>query len=142
MNSKHLILATVLAAVSSALLLSLPAAAQDATPDYPQASASTLGRAEVRADAAQAHAAGLIASSESPETPPAAGVPLSRVQVLAELHEAKRLGLVGGGESLALPTEAQQQAVYNAGLRAVAAARAGRAAAIVTGVDTGAVGQR
>jgi predicted secreted protein len=125
MNSKLLTTATLAAAVASTLLLSLPARAQEATPDYPQAYSSTLSRAEVRASAIRARAAGLIVDGERSAVSPGIGMPAGRAQVQGELREARRLGLLADGEQTAVASDAQLAAIHNAGLRAGASTVAG-----------------
>ncbi len=126
MNSKLLTLATLAAAVSSTLLLSLPAAAQEATPDYPQAYSSSLTRAEVRASAILARKAGEIVDGERSAVAPVIGLPNTRAQVVAELQEARRLSLVASGEQTVVASQAQLLAIHNAGLRADSSTVAGK----------------
>jgi len=106
-----------IAALATATLLALPAQAQEATPDHPQAVSSTLDRAAVRAEAAQARAAGLIVDGEA--TPlftraAAAGSALVRAEVRAEAIEARKLGLTVQGEASPLATDAQLAALAKA----------------------------
>lgn len=126
MNSKLLTLATLAAAVSSTLLLSLPASAQEATPDYPQRYTSTVSRADVRADAILARASGQIVDGERSYVAPVIGMPMSRAQVVAELREAQRLGLLAHGEQTVIPTAAQLESVRTAGLQAIGITVAGK----------------
>lgn len=115
-----------IAAAASALVLALPASAQEATYEYPSAYTSTVTRAEVRADAIEARKAGLIANGERSVVVPEFGVPTTRAQVVAELREARRLGLVANGEQLAVASDAQLQAIKSAGLRADSTTMAGK----------------
>ncbi len=115
-----------IAAAASALVLALPASAQEATYEYPSAYTSTVTRAEVRADAIEARKAGLIANGERSVVVTEFGVPTTRAQVVAELREARRLGLVANGEQLAVASEAQLQAIKSAGLRADSTTMAGK----------------
>lgn len=111
-----------IAALATATLLALPAHAQDATPDYPQAVSTTLDRAAVRAEAAQARAAGLIADGEAtPHTAVfAASGAAVRAEVRAEAIEARKLGLTVQGEATPLATDAQRAALAKAAREAVA----------------------
>lgn len=62
------IIATFAAAAASLLAFSAPAAAQEATYEYPQPIVSAKSRAEVKAELAQARADGLILAGEASET--------------------------------------------------------------------------
>jgi hypothetical protein len=107
-----------LIAAASALVMALPASAQEATPDYPTAYTSNVSRDEVRATAIAARAAGQIVDGERSFVATPIGMPVSRATVVAELREARRLGLVADGEQVAVATESQLQSIKSAGLRA------------------------
>ena len=83
---------------------------------------SQATRADVRAEAAAANRAGLIARGEAQPTQAQATVvasELTRAQVRAEAAEANRLGLIARGEILPVPTPGQLEQIRLAGLRAV-----------------------
>lgn len=107
-----------LIAAASALVLALPASAQEATPDHPTSYTSSVSRDEVRAAAIGARAAGQIVDGERSFVAAPIGMPVNRATVVAELQEARRLGLVADGEQVAVASEAQLQSVKSAGLRA------------------------
>lgn len=96
------------------------ASAGEATYDYPVAYTSTLTRAEVRAEAVRALAAGEVSTGEQSVVVAAAGMPLSRAQVRAETLEAIRIGAISRGEQNDFPTAAQLNSIRMAGERAVA----------------------
>ena len=116
------------AAAAAVALATAPAhaavGAGEGLPGYPHevaAPASTLSRAEVRAEAARALAEGRIASGEAALVaeadrvmPPA----LTLAQVRAEAAEAVRLGLVASGETAVVYTAAQRTALKAAAERA------------------------
>lgn len=94
------------------------AMAQEAVPDLPTASTSSLSRATVLAEARTAQAAGLIAHGEVLPVQAERGVGKTRDQVRAEYSEARRLGLVGTGEILPIATPEQAEQIRMAGVRA------------------------
>lgn len=99
-----------------------PAAmAQEATPDnWQAATASTVSREAVRADAIAALKAGLIEHGEASVSRTEFRPMLARALVAAEAREALRLGLVGFGEGPgAVATPAQADAIRMAGLQAL-----------------------
>ncbi len=126
----HISFISLAAVAAAAVLATTPVlAAQGAgegTPGYPHelaAAASTVSRADVRADAAKAVAEGRIASGEVGLKPAADVVQpvlaaLTRTQVHAEAVEAVRLGLVASGEASLIYTAPQLQAIVAAGERA------------------------
>lgn len=87
--------------------------------EYPLAYQSTLTRAEVRAEATRALAAGEVTRGEAGYVAPIIGMQKTRAQVFAETREAVRLGLVGGGEVIVTPTAVQLALVQMAGLKAL-----------------------
>lgn len=122
MNFRTLIAAvfatTATLAATGAMAQSVPAE----TMLDPFAVASTLSRAEVRAELLRHRAANpLPAGDATPDFAlPVAGMAKTRGQVVAELAEARRLGLVADGERSVFPTAAQLQAIEQAGQRALA----------------------
>jgi hypothetical protein len=82
---------TILMTVLSTLTLS--AYAQEATPDtWMNASRSVASRAEVRAEAMQMRASGILASRDDPGYLPTIAHPRLRAEVVAELHSARQSG--------------------------------------------------
>jgi hypothetical protein len=94
--------------------------AGDATYEYPVAQASTLSRADVRAETLRARAAGLIAHGERNIVIADTGPALTRVQAKAETLEAIRVGAISRHEQSVAPTAAQLESIRLAGLKAVA----------------------
>jgi Domain of unknown function (DUF4148) len=121
MNTKQLLapLFTVAVAVIGFASTAM-AQAGEATYDYPVAQPSAVTRAEVKAEAARALAAGEPTGGEFTYLAPATGLVKTRAQVVAELREALRLGLIESGEKTVLPTAAQLAQVELAGLKALA----------------------
>ncbi len=110
------------AALATATLLALPARAQEATPDYPQARASAVERSAVQAETLRARAAGAIVDGESTHVAEAqngASVAV-RAEVRAEAIAARRLGLTAQGELFAPASDAQRAALSRAARDAVA----------------------
>jgi hypothetical protein len=94
--------------------------ADGATYDHPTPLASSVTRAEVRADAVQAQRNGQIANGEATVVAEPQRSTLTRVQVAAEVREAQRLGLLARGEVIPEATPAQERAIQLAGQRATA----------------------
>jgi hypothetical protein len=127
MNTKQLLapLFTVTVAVIGFASTTV-AQAGEATYDYPATRPSAVTRAEVKAEAARALAAGELTRGEFTYLAPATGLAKARAQVVAELREAFRLGLIEDGEKPVLPTAAQLAQVERAGLQALAMTVAAR----------------
>lgn len=98
----------------------------EATYDYPSAYASGVSRSAVREDTTLARAAGQIVAGEQSFVAAASGTSLTRAQVRAETLAAIRLGLIGRGEHNVIPTDAQQDQVHMAGLKALSMTVASR----------------
>jgi len=96
------------------------ATAGEATYGYPVVYTSTLTRAEVRAEAVRALAAGEVSTGERSIVVGSVGMPLSRAQVIAETLEAIRIGALSRGEQNVFPTAAQLDSIRMAGERTVA----------------------
>jgi nucleoside phosphorylase len=99
----------------------------EGTPGYAvetDTQATSVKRADVRAEAARAVAEGRIASGEvALADTPAAWSATSRAQVRAEAAEAVRLGLVASGEQALVYTAPQLAQIRAAGLTLVAGQR-------------------
>jgi nucleoside phosphorylase len=121
MNTKQLLapLFTVAVAVIGFASATM-AQAGEATYDYPVTQPSAVTRAEVKAEAAPALAAGELTGGEFTYFAPATGLAKTRARVVAELREALRLGLVESGDRSVLPTAAQVARVERAGLQVIA----------------------
>lgn len=120
MNNSKIIIATTLIALIGAG----SAFAQEGTQDFPAAQAlSSKSRADVKSELAAAQRAGTISHGEASSAPVPAST-LTRKQVVAELREAQRLGLVNADNegNLRIPTPAENEAVRQAGLRAIGTA--------------------
>lgn len=87
---------------------------------------STLTRAEVKADAARAIAAGEYSISDATYEPRIFGIAKTRAQVNAETREAIRLGLISHGDETVIPTTAQLARIELAGLKALSMTLAAR----------------
>ena len=124
MHTKTLL--TVAIALISAAFGATAARAGEVEPDYPVAYTSTLTRAEVKADALRARAAGHIAIGERSYVVADTGPGLTRAQVVAETLEAIRVGAVDRHEQTQLPTAIQLESIRQAGLRAVSMTMASR----------------
>ena len=86
-------LVTTLVAAASAVLLAMPAVAQEATPDVPAKSTSTLTRAQVQAELMQARQDGFTKRWNSQYNPLAlAKSERSREAVQAEVMAARNAG--------------------------------------------------
>jgi len=120
MSSKTLA-AAALAALSCAAgstALANPGAGEGYDP-LPVSTASALTRAQVRSEAAQARAQGLVTHGDRTVFLAPQGQPTARAQVLAELAEALRLGAFGKGEDGFAPTPEQLRRIQMAGLQAL-----------------------
>jgi Domain of unknown function (DUF4148) len=127
MNTKQLLLPLFTAAVALIGFASTTAAhANEVSYEAPVTWQSTLTRAEVRAEAARARAAGEFSLSDETYVPKVAFMPKTRAQVHAETLEAIRLGLTRNGEDTVLPTVEQLSRVEMAGLRALSMTLAAR----------------
>jgi hypothetical protein len=117
MNRKTLIAAatTVLALIGAGSALAV-----EATDDFPATQVlSSKSRADVVAELAAAQRNGEVNYGEASAAPQASST-VTRTQVVAELREARRLGLLGSNEAGApVPTAAQNEAIRQAGLRAI-----------------------
>jgi hypothetical protein len=98
--------------------------ANEGTYDNPVSSMSTLNRADVKAEAQRARAAGLIATGERNIVIVDTGPALSRAQIKAETLEAIRVGAISRREQSVAPTADQAESIRRAGLKAVAMAMA------------------
>jgi hypothetical protein len=117
MNRTQRLVSQVAAAV--ALVAAGSAAfAQEATYDYPTPITSSVSRADVRAEAAQALRAGttIVGEASGVEHTPATSV-VSRARVMAEAAEARRLGLSAIGERSVVASVEQERAIQVAGER-------------------------
>jgi len=118
MNRKTLI---TTATTFIALIGAASAFAQEATHGFATADVlSTKSRAEVRSELAAAQRAGTFGYGEASPAPVAAST-VTRTQVLAETREAQRLGLLGASNEgeIRIATQAEEQAIRSAGLRAI-----------------------
>lgn len=91
---------------------------------------STLSRAEVQSQAAEATRQGRYVRGEFVSSAPRAPSTLTREQVIAEMIEHRRLGLTPRGNHYPQATAQQAEQIRQAGLHAVhnaALARAGKA---------------
>ena len=116
MNSKIVIATTLVALIGAG-----SAFAQEGTQDFPAAQMlSTQSRAAVKSQLATTQRTDTLSYGEASATPVPAST-MTRVQVVAELREAQRLGLVDADNegSFRIPTAAENEAVRQAGLRAV-----------------------
>jgi len=116
MNSTKMIVATTLVAligVGSAF-------AQEGTQDFPAQAMSKQSRSDIRNELGAARSEGSVSYREASPAPVAAST-LTRRQVMAETKEAMRLGLVGTTNEgqLRIATPAEQEAIRQAGLRAI-----------------------
>lgn len=114
MNAKFTIATALVALVAAG-----SAFAAEGTQDFPAGGISSLPRAEVRADLANALRAGTVYTIEASAAPVAKST-LTRTQVAAEAREAQRLGLLDAGEVTKFATPAQAEQIRMAGERAVA----------------------
>jgi hypothetical protein len=120
MNTKTFLAAAFVTLGAISTLGAGSAFANEGTYDDPVSSTSALHRAEVKAEALRARAAGLIASGERNIVIVDTGPALSRAQVNAETLEAIRVGAIGRREQSVAPTAAQAENIRRAGLKAVA----------------------
>lgn len=127
MNTKQLLVPLFTVAVAVIGFASATAAhANEASYENPVSLHSTLTRAEVRAQAVRALAAGEISLGDETYAPKLKGTEKTRAQVLAETREAIRLGLTNSGEETLVPTPEQLARVEMAGLRALSMTLAAR----------------
>lgn len=120
MNTKQLLVPLFTVAIAVIGFASATAAhASEASYEAPVSLHSTLTRAEVRAEAARAVAAGEISLSDDSYAPKIVGTAKTRAQVVAETREAIRLGLISHGDETVLPTTAQLERIELAGLQAL-----------------------
>jgi Domain of unknown function (DUF4148) len=126
MNTKNFFAAAVAAIAAITTLGAGSAHANDAGFEYPVAVTSTVSRADVKAEALRARAAGLIAQGELSIVIADTGPSLTRAQVKAELAQALRIGAIDDGERSVTPTAAQLESIRLAGLRAVVMTMASR----------------
>ena len=113
MNAKFTVFTAIVALAGAG-----SAFAAEGTQDFPAGGISSLPRAEVRAELADALRAGNVYTIEASATPVAKST-LTRVQVVAEAREAQRLGLLDGGEVSKFATPAQAEQIRMAGERAL-----------------------
>jgi hypothetical protein len=127
MNTKQLLVPLFTVAIALIGFASATAAHANETsyvaPEYVH---STLTRAEVRAEAVRAIAAGDFNFGEGSYAPRITGTAKTRAQVVAETREAIRLGLTSHGDETMLPTAEQNARVEMAGLRALSMTLAAR----------------
>lgn len=100
--------------------------AGEATYDYPVVYTSTVSRADVKAQALQARAAGQIAQGELSVVVTDTGPALTRAQVKAETLEAIRVGAISRHEQSLAPSAAQLESIRMAGQKAVVMTMASR----------------
>jgi hypothetical protein len=127
MNTKQLLVPLFTVAVAVIGFATATAAhANETSYENPVSLRSTLTRAEVRAEAARALAAGEFSLSDETYAPKITGTAKTRAQVNAETREAIRLGLISHGEETVIPTAEQLARVEMAGLRALSMTLAAR----------------
>lgn len=123
MNAKNILSATVAAFAFVAAAPAMASTMGDADPGYPAAAAttaaSTVSRAEVKAQRAQAAATGFQVMGEAFVFAEPVGEALTRAQVRAETLEAIRVGAISRSERYEFPTAQQLESIRTAGLRAV-----------------------
>jgi Domain of unknown function (DUF4148) len=124
MNTKTFFVAAVVGAITT--LGTGSAFATEVSFEPPVPYTSSVSRAEVRAEALRARAAGLIANGELSVVIADTGPSLTRGQVKAELLEAIRIGAIDDGEKSVAPTAAQLESIRLAGLRALVMTMASR----------------
>lgn len=127
MSIKQLLLPVFTVAVAVVGFASTTAAhANEMSYVAPVSLQSTLTRAEVKADAARAIAAGEYSLGDATYEPRIVGIGKTRAQVKAETREAVRLGLVSHGDETVIPTTAQLARIELAGLKALSMTLAAR----------------
>jgi hypothetical protein len=113
MNAKFAIATAIVALAGAGSVF-----AAEGTQDFPAGGISSLPRAEVQAQVADALRSGDAYTNEA-SARPVANSTLSRVQVVAEAREALRLGLLDSSEVAKVATPAQAEQIRLAGERAV-----------------------
>lgn len=109
-----------LALVLTSLTLSAQAGGRGQVDLRPAAQTpSTLTRAQVQAEAAEAFKNGRIVRGEYVPNVVSTAAPMTRAQVVAEMLEHRRLGLTSNGKDYPQATPEQAEQIRQAGLRAL-----------------------